>query len=201
MIRRGQEWARPFPGHREAALGWPRAKCDAEVARHAAAGQEIVVLVGGDLHRTLGSPRAERIEEGTAMAFDIDLGVVRVDGGPARLFAAHLIAGSQPWWRRRTVVVMNAAFVGAANLGPRAHPGDGFLDVTDGRLGWRDRRRARQRWGAGAHLPHPALRTTRTERLEIDLGDAVPLWLDGVRIGTARYLDLEVRPQALTVVC
>lgn len=197
MIRPGEEWARPAPPIE----GRPAARTDAELARLVGEGHRIVLLEGGDLHRTLGSPSAARLSTGEARAFDIDLGQLILDGGRPVIFAAHLVAGSARWWSRRTVVVMNAAFIGDANLGPRAHPGDGLLDITDGRLGWRSRRQARRRWGAGAHLPHPGLSTSRRPRLVVEFDQAVPIWLDGVRRGRGRHLDIEVLPHSLTVVC
>ncbi len=57
---------------------------------------------------------------------------------------------------------MNAQWLGDWDLGPRAHPGDARLDVTDGRLPLGDLLKARKRVRTGTHLPHPDLVTTRT---------------------------------------
>ena len=35
------------------------------------------------------------------------------------------------WWRGRVVAAMNAEFLGPWDVAPRAHPGDGLLDVLD----------------------------------------------------------------------
>jgi len=171
-------------------------------------------LVGGDLHRTLGSPRHDesQLRAGEGMRFPVDLGLVELgpaDGGPRRLvFLAHLVAfGSGPtgwwdrrWWRGRTVVAMNAAFVGEANLGPRAHPDDGRLDVTDGALGWTDRRRAVRRQPLGAHVPHPELAERRTRDLTVTADEPLQLELDGVAVGAFGGFRVRCLADALTIV-
>jgi diacylglycerol kinase family enzyme len=133
------------------------------------------------------------------MHLPIDL-VRAVLDGHEHWFVAHLVAARGAWFRRRTVIVMNAAFVGDANLGPRAHPGDGLIDVTDGRLGLSDRRSARSRFGSGTHLPHPDLATRRATTFEVELADPTPVHLDGEPVGTFRSISVEVVPDALVVV-
>lgn len=166
-------------------------------------------LVGGDLHRTLGSPRHDEadLRAGRGMRFPVDVGVVEFeapDGGSQRaVFLAHLVATADArgrWWHGRTVAVMNAAFVGDANLGPRAHPNDGRLDVTDGELSWGDRRRAASRAPAGAHVPHPALRERRVRELALDEGSLFHLRADGRDLGPARRVVLRCVPDAVTIV-
>jgi diacylglycerol kinase family enzyme len=141
------------------------------------------------------------------MRFPVDLGVVEFedpDVGPRRiLFLAHLAACTDPrarWWKGRTVVAMNAAFVGAANLGPRAHPNDGRLDITDGELSWGDRRRAATRAPLGAHVPHPALVERRVRELVVDADEPMKLRLDGREVATTTRFELRCLPDAATIV-
>jgi diacylglycerol kinase family enzyme len=96
---------------------------------------------------------------------------------------------------------MNAAFCGPLYLGPRAHPNDGLVDVTIGRLPFRDRWAARDRMRSGAHLPHPALRTSRAREWSATLERPTPVSVDGVRRATAQQIRVVVRPDALRVVC
>jgi hypothetical protein len=158
-----------------------------------------VGLRGGDLHRTLGAPRAERMTTSDAMVLPCDVAVATLDG-VEHWFVAHLVAGDGPWFKGHTAVVMNAAFIGGADLGPKAHPGDGRLDVTVGRLAFRDRRAAASRYGAGTHLPHPDLTTSRVAEVHLSFDRPVSVRLDGVKAGRARQIDIAVVPDVLTLV-
>ncbi len=197
-IRKGSGWGEPARLDPAA----PTAADDAELAALVTAGRvEVPIgLLGGDLHRTLGSPPASRLHEG-GMAYPIDVLEVRLDGREPLLAVAHVVARQGAWWRRQTVVAMNAAFVGSLNLGPKAHPGDGLVDVTVGRLPWSERRMARDRMRSGSHLPHPALRTRRTARWELELDQPLPVAVDGVPAGTASHIAIAVLADHATVVC
>jgi diacylglycerol kinase family enzyme len=133
------------------------------------------------------------------MRFPIDLVHARLDDED-HWFVAHLVAARGAWFRHRTVIVMNAAFVGSANLGPRAHPGDGLVDVTDGRLGRSDRWAARSRLGSGTHLPHPDLATRRAASYEVELAVPTPVRIDGELVGSFRSVRVDVEPDALVIV-
>jgi diacylglycerol kinase family enzyme len=95
---------------------------------------------------------------------------------------------------------MNAQWLGEWDLGPRAHPGDALLDVTDGTLPLGDLLKARARVRTGTHLPHPDLRTSRVARVELTFRRPETLWLDGQRVGRVRQAAIEVEPDALWVV-
>jgi hypothetical protein len=156
-------------------------------------------LVGGDLCRTLGGLRdIDRLRTPEATTFPVDLGCVLIDGR-LHYFVAHL-AAHRRGWSGPFAVAMNAEWLGDLDLGPRSHPGDGLLDLTEGRLGPRDRLAARRRARTGSHLPHPGLRTSRSGKAELSFPDGVPVFLDGVGVGTAHELLLHVEPDALTVV-
>ncbi|MFS8584718.1 MAG: hypothetical protein FWJ72_06500, partial [Acidimicrobiia bacterium] len=88
------------------------------------------------------------------------------------------------------------------DVAPRAHPGDGVLDVADvsPSMPLLDRWRARGRLPSGAHVPHPDIAVSRRRALQIDLGRPTPVWLDGERVGEARHLAVRVEPDALVCV-
>ncbi|HTO01926.1 MAG TPA: hypothetical protein VL068_14750, partial [Microthrixaceae bacterium] len=99
-----------------------------------------VGLLGGDLHRSLGAPphSPEDLLSGKGQRLPIDIGIVEFDSkGKTQqwVFVAHLLARVGRLggiWNGRSAIVMNGSFMGSANLGPRAHPNDGRLDVLDG---------------------------------------------------------------------
>ncbi len=198
-IERGRPWG--HPGRWEE--GTPFAGDDAALAALVEVGSTAtpIGLLGGDLHRTLGSPPPERLRSDEAMVFPMDALEVRLDEEPPLMAVAHVVARAGAWWRRQTVAAMNAAFVGDLNLGPRAHPDDGLVDVTVGRLPFRDAVAARSRMLSGSHVPHPALATTRARRWEIELTKTTPVFVDGVRRGDARRIAIEVLPDRFEVVC
>jgi hypothetical protein len=200
-IRKGEPW-----GHHGALPDdgvVVRSDAEARAVVRAAHGEGRTVpplgLLGGDLCRTLGGlGDLGRLRSEAAMTFPVDLVHVEVDGRPD-VVVAHLVARRR-WWRGRAVVVMNAQWLGEWDLGPRSHPDDGLVDVTDGRLSATDRWTARRRARTGSHLPHPGLRTARTAALSLDFSPALDIRLDGVLVGRAHHVDVRVEPDALTVV-
>src|SRR5437868_11707725 len=99
----------------------------AEEARRAGRPVPPLGLLGGDLCRTLGGPGDERrLRSPDAVRFPVDLGEALLDGR-LHVFVAHLVARTRGWGH--VVAAMNAQFLGAWVLGPRAHPDDGLLDV------------------------------------------------------------------------
>ena len=153
-------------------------------------------LLGGDLCRTLGGGTGPDL---TGVRFPVDLGVVLADGR-LHLFVASLVARNRLW--TRAFVAMNGQFLGRGrwNAGPRAHPGDGLLDTYDVRLQPGQLLAVRARLPHGSHLPHPGIRERRTAAMQVELDRALPLRLDGERVGSARVLSLRVEPDALVVV-
>ena len=169
---------------------------DPAVARHlATAATEPVWVRGGDLHRSLGAP--DRAED--RMGYPVDLGFVRLDGGPELPFAAHVVARRRGW-RGRFVVVLNAAFVGEWHVGPRAHPNDGRLDVIDGQLRLRQALAVRRRLATGSHLPHPGLVTSSVRSGSWSFDRPTNVLIDGRRAGSARVLDVRIVPDAGLIV-
>jgi hypothetical protein len=161
-------------------------------------------LVGGDLCRTLGGDGGSgdrggegRLRSVGGVRFRIDLGQVLLDGR-IHFFVAHLVARSRLW--TRAFVAMNAQWLDSWNLGPRAHPGDGLLDVYDAHLSLTQLPPVRARLHHGAHLPHPGIKERRTAAVQVELERPLPVSLDGTDAGRARRIALRVEPDALLVV-
>ena len=202
-VRKGEAWgeAGGLPPGGVVVASDAEARAVVEAARRAGDPVPALGLVGGDLCRTLGG-RADRarIEGGGGVRVPVDLGSVLVDGRH-HWFVAHLVA-RRSWWRGRVVAAMNAEFLGPWDVAPRAHPGDGLLDVVDAAasLSLADRWRARRRLPAGAHVPHPDIAVSRRAAVQIDLDSPTPVWLDGDRVGEARHLSIRLEPDALVCV-
>ena len=200
-IGKGRAWGAPaaMPDDGVVVRSDAEARAVVTEARRSGTPVPVIGLLGGDLCRTLGGRGDEgRLRSPEAMTLPCDLGSVLLDGHP-QFFVAHLVA-RRAWWRGRAFVAMNAAWLGAWNLGPRAHPGDGLLDTYDARLPLGQVLPVRARLPQGAHLPHPAITQRRAQAVEVDLGASLPLRLDGEVVGVARTLSLWAEPEALTVV-
>lgn len=191
MIRPGQEWGTPAVLRGDE----PVAHTDAELAVMLDTPGVVcpVVLTGGDLFYSLGGRvPPEPIE------MPIDLLDVMVDGR-SYVAASHVVARRR-WWRGQALVAMNGTHLGDWNLGPKAHPNDGLVDITFGKLSLVDRWKAAKRAPAGAHVPHPALTTKRTKTFAITLGAPTPIFVDGVSVGSGRTLEFTVRPDVGSIV-
>ena len=200
-IQRGEDWGVAGGLGADGVLVGSDAEARAliEEARRANRPLPELGLLGGDLCRTLGGrgdPDAVRSPQ--AWRFSVDVGAVLLDG---RLFwfCAHL-AARRRGWAGEALVAMNAAWRGSWNLGPKAHPGDGLLDISHGRLSIGDRLRARRRVGTGDHLPHPQIRYHRTAAFQVVLEQPLMVELDGQPVLRATNLSIRVEPAALTVV-
>lgn len=216
-VRKGADWGAPGPLEPgSAVVATDRAIVEAVLApptpgtRSWPADTPEIGLTGGDLHRTVGSPShsASQLYQGAGMRLPVDIGEVHIDASQTpRYFSAHLVCTSPGVTRRsralfagHTLVVMNAAFMGTANLAPRAHPGDGRLDVTEGSLGLMDRIRAHRRLTTGTHVPHPGLAQRRTRQARFEFDSPLLVHLDGEVLGEATQLDLRCIPDALVIV-
>lgn len=194
-IRKGSEWGSPYtPTGAE-----PVAHSDAEAMRAMTpaleSGDEVptVLLRGGDLYRMLGGRPAV-----PAQRCSID--VLEVVADDRRCWAIGHVIARRRLWAGRFVVAMNGQFVGEWNLGPRAHPNDGRVDLTDGSLRWGQRLKAARRVPSGTHVPHPMLHTSRAAAVEVCFDTPIALYLDGLRAGRCRHLVINVRPDAASVV-
>ncbi len=156
----------------------------------------VVALTGGDLFRTLGG-QGRACPGSEAAMVDVDVGEVLVDGRLHR-FVSHLVVrpSRHPgrWW-----VAANAAHRGGWNVAPRAHPGDGQLDVLEASLSLGQALRAWRRLRLGMHVPHPDIREERTTATQVGFDGSARAWLDGMPIGRVDRLSLRVQPGALRI--
>ena len=205
-IAKGQPWGErgPFPDDGVVVASDADARSVVEEARRARRAVPALGLVGGDLYRTLGGSGGEgdgggegRLRSLGGVRFQVDLGEALLDGR-IHFFVAHLVARARFW--TRAFVAMNAQWVGAWNLGPRAHPGDGLLDTYEARLPLTQVLAVRSRVHHGAHLPHPGIEERRVPAIQVDLRRPLGVFLDGSRVGVARHIAVRVEPDALLVV-
>jgi len=199
-IEKGQLWGEPggLPAGGVIVHSDAEARAVVEAARRAGEPVPALGLLGGDLCRTLGGTGdASRIRTPEAMRLPVDLGAVLLDGR-LHWFVAHLVA-RRTWLHGRVLAAMNAEFIGRWDVAPRSHPNDGRLDVFDVTMGLGDRLKARSRLPLGTHVPHPGIVEQRVAHLQVDLGHAVDIRLDGQLAGRARVLSIRTEPDA--VIC
>ena len=172
-------------------------------------------VASGDLRRTVGGVAggpARNVADGPAsseasgqvLALPIDLIDLRLDGRPAGSAAAHVLLRSD---RRRggllrgpVVMVMNAEFMGSWDVAPRGHPNDGKVEVVScgPELSVRQRLAARRRLANGTHLPHPDITSRSLATASFRFGRPIIVVADGQRLGSARTVEFDVRPDAAT---
>lgn len=202
-IRRGEAWGEPVVLSPEVPIVDSDARFGALATAARVAGTAIpeIALRSGDLARTLGGGAADRVVVGaTVVRAPIDLLRIRDDGGRTIWCAAHLVA-RRSWWHGRVVVVANAQYLDGRDVAPRSHPNDGRLDVLDVRptMSVRDRLRARRRSATGTHVPHPDLLVHQSPAVRLEFDRPMTVWVDGVRWGTTRAVEVEVEPDAAIV--
>ena len=214
-IEKGKDWAQPYPGGGRVIS----VANDAELAGAAASlvddDTEAVYLTvsGGDVARSLGfgvrghdAPTTDGDDRAWPLVYPMDLG--RLEAGPDvgtvayRLpFVSHVLGHRRPGfpWVWPELVAVNAPLVGGLRLGPRAHLNDGLIDVTVGRLPWRQATEAHRRAKNGAHLPHPALRHERRSTYEYE-SQSLRLTVDGEPGPTVSWLRISIVPDAFQLV-
>ena len=205
MIDKGQPWgtpARDLPtGERRVARSDRELRSIVEAARRRNDPVPPVVLLGGDLCRTVGGRGDEAHAAGPdAMALSCDLGSALLDGRQF-WFTSHLVA-RRSWWRGRVFVAMNAQFLGRYDVAPRGHPNDGRLEVLDVLPSFSlvDRLKAWRRLPTGTHVPHPQLPIRRLAAEQASFDPPLDVYLDGQPMGRVAQLSLRVEPDALTLV-
>jgi hypothetical protein len=201
-VEKGAPWGAPGPLPEGAVLvrSDGEARAALEAARHDRRDFPVLGLLGGDLCRTLGGRGDEsRLRGSEATLAMVDVGEVLLDGR-VRFFVAHVVVRGSSWWRGPLVVAMNAQYLGRWDVAPRAHPGDGLLDVleTGPGFGLGDRWKAWRRLPAGAHVPHPRITVRRVAAAQLDV-EGRQVWLDGERQPPAHALSIRLRPDALQV--
>jgi hypothetical protein len=156
--------------------------------------EKIVLSLSGpsDLKRTIGAlePTSDQI----TVYFPIDGARIELDEKKVFL-TAH--AKLQSRFGRDSMFVMNAQWLGDANLGPRAHPNDGKLDVISWEnLSLWERRKIRARFPTGSFLPHPSVTSMRMSNFSTEFKKARSVQIDGVDYGHTHHFSFEVIPDA-----
>lgn len=199
-VSRGQDWG----GSGGLPDGSEVANSDSElrsiVTRARSTGGELptVGLTGGDLWRTLGARSAGSGFSDTSTSVLVDIGSALLDGR-IYWFVGHLVA-RRNWLVGRCWIAANGAHLGRWNVAPRAHPGDGLLDMLDSDLPLRQRLNARRRLHSGTHLPHPGITYTRQAAGQVSFSRPVPVYLDSVPVGAHRNISVRVEPAVLRLV-
>lgn len=195
-LRPGQEWGSEgsLPDGAVVVDSDTEARAALETARRERRPYPPLGLRGGDLCRTLGGRGS------LTTVVTCDLGEALVDGR-VRLFVAHVVVRGRSLWRGSAVGVLNAQYVGAWDVAPRAHPGDGKLDVVevDAAMRMADRWKAWRRLPSGTHVPHPAITTRQANAVQLDV-EGRRVVMDGKVLAPAVALSIRVEPAALTVV-
>jgi len=200
-IERGAAWGSAQPLPQNGVIARSDTDAAAAVSSARARGTTIpsIGLLGGDLCRTLGGNGDERrLRSADAVTLPVDIAEVELDGAP-RVFVAHVVA-RRSWWRGRVWVAMNAEWIGDWDVAPRAHPGDGLLDVFDVSLSLRDRVKARRRLRTGTHVPHPHIAQIRATSADAEFTERVGVWVDGHHVGDARSISVRVTGEVVDVV-
>jgi len=200
-VERGEPWGRsaPLPPDGLVVSSDAAASGAAAAALAAQTPLPVVGLLAGDLCRTVGGPGdRDRLHTDDAVTLTIDVCEVVLDDA-RRVFVAHVIA-RRSWWHGRLWAALNAEWIGDWDVAPRAHPGDGLLDVMDVSLSTRDRVRARRRLASGTHVPHPKIRQQRIASIDVEFDRPMRVWADGVLMGESRAISVRVLGQMDVVV-
>lgn len=197
-IRKGSAWGTsgPLPDDAVVVRTDAAARAVVEEARRAGRPVPPIGLLGGDLCRTLGGRGVlAHMRTDAATHVTVDVGSVLVDGRQ-HWFLAHLVVRRASWWGR-IFAAMNAQYLGRWDVAPRSHPGDGLLDTFDVRLRTADRIKAARRLPTGTHVPHPDIVERRTSAVQVSFDRAMPVRLDGERVGRVRHLSIRVEADAV----
>jgi YegS C-terminal NAD kinase beta sandwich-like domain len=201
-VEKGVPWGTPGPLPEGAVLvrSDGEAREVLEEARRRREDFPTIGLLGGDLCRTLGGRGDEsRLRGDSVTLATVDIGEVLLDGR-VRFFVAHAVARGSSWWRGELLAAMNAQYLGRWDVAPKAHPGDGLLDVLEVGAGFGagDRWKAWRRLPSGTHVPHPGIAVRRVPAVQVDVTGR-RVWLDGMRQDPADALSIRLRPDALHV--
>lgn len=200
-IRPGEPWGSRVARPVDLVVAADDAALARALGERATSGGPAVAVGGGDLGRTLGSPRLEG--RSTLNALPLDLVEVRLDGGATTHLAAAHVTARRPWtsggWLRgEALVVMNAEFLGRFDVAPRGHPNDGRVETfaIGAQMGMRERLAARRRARTGGHVPHPAITVRSVRRATWNFPRPLVITADGRPIGRARSLEIVVAADA-----
>jgi hypothetical protein len=194
-IRAGQAWGQAIAPPDDPLV----VRRDVDLADAVARGERRPLLLrGGDVHTALGAPQGPAT---TRLALD----VMHVEAaGFSGVAVAHVLArlpGRRGWWRGPLAVVANVDHVGAWDVAPRAHPGDGRLDLVEvaATMPVRARWQAWRRLPTGTHVPHPAISVRRVHRADLTFPHPLGLFVDGVPRGRATALSVWLESDGVDV--
>lgn len=188
-IKPGEDWGAPV----ERSPLLRVALSDRQLAAMATSGADTPISVaGGDLYRSLGSPRSRR----SMRRVPIDMIQITVDSGTFQA-VAH-VALYRSLWRGSAIAVCNCSEIGSWNVAPRAHPNDGLLDIVEvsAEMAVRARWQARSRLVTGTHLPHPDISYERVTTKRWEFERSVHCYVDGERVGRTKTAEVTVLPDA-----
>lgn len=200
-VSKGRDWGSVGALPDDGVLVRTDAEARAVVTAARRANQEVppLGLLGGDLCRTVGGRGDEaHLRSAAATRLTVDLGSVLVDGR-LQWFVAHLVV-RRGWLRGPIFGAFNAQWLGDWDVAPRAHPGDGRLEVIEVTMSTGDRLKARRRLPLGTQVPHPDIRIRRDDAVQHDVPQGHRVWLDGERLGPAKALSIRLEPDALRIV-
>ena len=200
-VEKGRDWGSAGALPEDGVIVRSDAEARAVVTAARRAGEEVppLGLLGGDLCRTVGGRGDEaRLRSNVAARLNVDLGSVLMDGR-LHWFVAHLVT-RRGWLRGPLFGAFNAQWLGPWDVAPRAHPGDGQLEIVEVTMSVGDRLKARSRLATGTQVPHPGIRIRRADALQWDVPKGHAVWLDGERLGPATTLSIRVEPDVLRIV-
>ena len=216
-LRHGQPWGHPSTAPPDVDVSGDDSDLSDAAARHPGALVRFRPSPRSDIARALGlGPDAVASTEVAldALALESDaigattaVNAVVVGRPPDRLrwttrhASISITVDGRLWFEdpATTVVVASGQFLRGADLIPRGHPGDGWVEVQVYELARDERRAMRRRLPSGTHVPHPHIHTTRVRRVEIQVDRPVPLEVDGRPRGKTRRLSVTLVPEAIRV--
>ncbi len=172
---------------------------DQEIAELYELGERIIGLSSGNLHSSLGGNFSiQRTVTNKTTACKIDLGKVTTEQD-SYIFASYckILDRRAPW---RGKVIVNSQLIAGRRLAPKAHPGDGSLELIESSLSFRQALLARRKAKLGDHLPHPDLGIKRVQNLKYHFEESKKLVIDNQFIGYHKFIEFEVLPHAITII-
>ncbi len=192
-IGKGQDWG--YDGYLPDDA--PVALSDAEAASLVGGPHGVIGVAAGDLARTLGI-KVPYDRTTPKHLVPIDAIQIELDDGSSHTCLAHAVLGNLVA-HQHSAALMNAAFIGRRNIAPRAHPGDGKVDVVTLGLRLGDRIKAWQRMVTGTHVPHPDIDVVRSAAGRVELPQRHKVRIDGQLCGRSRTMTFQVIPEAIVV--
>lgn len=223
-IHKGRPWERRATGPAEATVEGGDAELAAAVAAHPGGRLAFAPSAGSDFAGALGlGGRSENLEGSVPGSLELPLDAMQVElDGTGQLAVNMLVLGTPPDrlgplsarvavriavdgrpsfdGKAATVVVANGQHLRGADVVPRGHPGDGRLEIQAYAPTVGEARAVRDRLATGTHLPHPRIAQATGRRVEVELGRPVRVELDGVELGRATVVVVEVLPEAFSLV-